>query len=86
MATVRPIHTDEEHAAALKRLDTLWNAPVGSQEFEELELLGAVVDAYERVRHPIGDPSPVEQVQYLLDQRLLTLRDLQGLVEGNLAA
>lgn len=72
MAIVKPIHSDVEHAAALKRLEDLWDSREGTPEFEELELLGMVVDAYERVRHPIDDPTPLEQVQYLLDQKRLS--------------
>lgn len=86
MAILHPIRTDEDHRVALQRLEALWDSPVGSPEFEEFELLGTLVDAYEREHHPIGDPSPLGQVRYLLDQRLLSSVDLRGLLEGSLAA
>ena len=48
------IRNDEDHARALHRVETLWDAPEGSPEADELELLGIVIDAYERRRWPVS--------------------------------
>lgn len=53
MDKILPLHMDEDHVEALRRLEALWDAPVGTSEFE---VLGTPVDAYERQRYPVGDP------------------------------
>ena len=36
---VRPIRNDTDHAAALRRIEELWEAPEGSEDSDELEVL-----------------------------------------------
>ncbi len=52
------ITNDTEHAAALHEVERLWEAPPGTPAFERLQILAEVVDAYEKVHHPIPEPSP----------------------------
>jgi len=40
---VRPIRNDADHAAALRRIEELWEAPEGSEEGDELEVLALLV-------------------------------------------
>ena len=55
------ITNDTEHAAALRDVERLWDATPGTPAFERLQILAEVVDAYEKVHHPIPEPSPEEQ-------------------------
>ena len=50
---IRPIRTDEDHQAALNDIGACWGAPEGSEEGERLDVLLALVDAYEEKRWPI---------------------------------
>lgn len=52
----RPIRTDDEHAAALRRIDVLMDAAEGTSDEDELLELVALVEAYEDEHFPIGDP------------------------------
>ena len=58
---IRPIHTDEDDAAALRRIDALWNAAPGTPEGDELDVLIALVARYEEGRWPTPriDKAPV---------------------------
>jgi hypothetical protein len=49
---VRPIRNDAHHAAALRRIEELWEAPEGSEESDELEVFAILVSAYEDARWP----------------------------------
>ncbi len=73
---VRPIRSDEDHAAALRRIEELWEAPEGSEESDELEVLATLVSAYERKRWPIEAPDPVDVLRYVMEQRNLSAADL----------
>jgi len=52
---MRMIRTDEEHDAAIREIDRLWNAEPGTQDHDSLELLGNLVNAYEEKRWPIDE-------------------------------
>ena len=49
------IKNDDDHRAALKRIDALWNAEAGSDEAAELDELATLVDDYESKRWPITE-------------------------------
>jgi HTH-type transcriptional regulator/antitoxin HigA len=57
---IRPIHTRADHAAALARIEALWQARPGTPAHDELEVLGILVAAYEDRHWPILPPDPVD--------------------------
>jgi HTH-type transcriptional regulator/antitoxin HigA len=77
---VRPIRNEDDLEAAVEEIGRLWGAAPGSDEGDRLEVLVILVDAYERQRHPILPPDPIEAIRFVLDQRGLTERDLQPLI------
>jgi len=52
---IRPIRTDEDHAAALQRIDRLMDAKAGTPEADELDVLVTLVEVYEERRFPISE-------------------------------
>ncbi|HEX4420129.1 MAG TPA: hypothetical protein VH165_19575 [Kofleriaceae bacterium] len=54
---IKPIRTEQDHARALARIEQIFAAKPGTPEFDELDALATLVDAYERVHHPIDPPS-----------------------------
>ncbi|HOA14542.1 MAG TPA: transcriptional regulator [Myxococcota bacterium] len=74
---IRPIKTIEDHAAVLKRIGELWNAPDGTEEADELDILATLVEAWERVNIPIEPPDPVDALLFRMDQMGLTRRQLE---------
>ena len=47
------IKTEEEYPKALKRLDIIFDAPIGTPESDEADILVAAIDAYENKHYPI---------------------------------
>lgn len=76
MTKASPIRTEAEYDAALARIDELIDAPDGSPEYEELNVIADVVERYEDVHHTIDPPTPIGAVLYYMDQRGLCERDL----------
>ncbi|MBL8448010.1 MAG: transcriptional regulator [Zoogloeaceae bacterium] len=74
---IKPIRTDEEHRAALAEIESLWNAPEGTPEADRLEVLAMLVEAFEQAHYPIAAPDPVSFLEYVMDSRGLTRRDLE---------
>jgi HTH-type transcriptional regulator / antitoxin HigA len=73
---VKPIRNDADHAAALQRIEELWDAPEGSEESDELEVLALLVSVYEDARWPIDAPDAVDVLRYVMEQRNLSAFDL----------
>ena len=78
--TIRPIRTDRDHAQALARVEEIFDAKPGMPEFDELDVLATLIDAYERVHHPIDPPTPVEAIKFRMEQGQFTRADLAKLL------
>ena len=76
MVTNKMIRTEEDHQAALDRIDEIFDAPTGSTEGDELDLLVHLVEVYEAERYPIPPPDPIAAIEFRMEQQDLTQRDL----------
>lgn len=78
MAQIKPIRTKSDYKAALKRIDELIlsNPKKGTVAYDELDVLGTLVAAYEDVHFPIEAPDPVEAVRYMMEEKGLRAKDL----------
>ena len=77
---LRPIRTKREQQAALKEVETLWEAPEGSPEGDRLEVLTLLIEAYEREHFPIEDPDPIDFLQHVMEARGLARKDLEPFI------
>jgi HTH-type transcriptional regulator/antitoxin HigA len=78
MKTVKPIRTKTDYKAALKRTDEIiaMNPKKGTAIYDELDVLGTLVSAYEDIHYPINAPDPVEAVKYVMEEQGLKPKDL----------
>lgn len=78
------LKTAEEHAAALERLEVLMllDPQPGSAEEDELELLGLLIDTYEKHHFPMAAPSPTEAIRFRMEQMGLKQKDLASMLGG----
>jgi HTH-type transcriptional regulator/antitoxin HigA len=74
---IRPIRTDDEYRAALKEVQYFWDSEPGSAEGDNVEVLATLVDAYEAKHHPIPSPDPIAAIEFMMEQKRLTRRDLE---------
>ena len=70
------IQTEAENEAALARLDEIFDAKPGTPDGDEVELLVALIEAYERVAYPIDLPDPIEAIRFRMEQAELREEDL----------
>lgn len=75
---LKPIRTKKDYKEALKRIDELiaTNPKEGTMVFDELDILGTLVVAYEEVHYPIEAPDPVEAVKLIMEERGMKGKDL----------
>lgn len=74
---LKPIRIKREYEAGLKRAEALWDAPAGSREAEQLDVLVLLIEDYETRHFPIEPPDPVEFLQFIMEQRGLARKDLE---------
>jgi len=53
----KPIRTKADLSAAMKEIETLMSAKAGTAEGERLDVLSALVEAYERKHFPMDVPN-----------------------------
>jgi HTH-type transcriptional regulator / antitoxin HigA len=75
--TPKLIKSPADHAAALARIQQLFDAKPGTPEADELELLVHLVDQYETAAFPIDLPDPVEAIRFRMEQAGLKPCDLE---------
>jgi HTH-type transcriptional regulator / antitoxin HigA len=79
---IRPIHTDSDHAVALKEIAALkaTDPALGTPDGDRLDVMATLVEAYERQHFPIEAADPVESIKFRMDQQGLTVHDLVPMI------
>lgn len=77
---IRPIKTHEDYKTALTRIDALADAQIGTDDFDALDILVTLVEAYEAKHYPIGPPDPIAAIEYEMEKRGLTRQDLETVI------
>jgi HTH-type transcriptional regulator/antitoxin HigA len=80
---IRPIRTDDDHAAALREIDRLWGAPLGTEDGDKLDILITLVARYEETRWPIKAPTkwtPIDVLRYAIDEMGHTQAELADIL------
>jgi len=74
---LKPIHNDADYAVALQAIDRLWDAADGTPEADTLEILVTLVEAYEKGRYELPPPDPIAALEYFLESRGWTRKQLE---------
>lgn len=74
---IKPIRTKKEYAAALKEIERLFDAKPGTADGDCLEVLTVLVHVYEEKHHAVPLPNPIDTIQYYMESRGLTRRNLE---------
>jgi HTH-type transcriptional regulator/antitoxin HigA len=79
---IRPIHTEADCKATLKEISALMESDPdpGTPEGDRLDILASLVQAYEARHVPITAPDPVEAIRCRMDQRGLSVKDLEPMI------
>jgi len=76
---IKPIRTDNDYNITMARISKLTSHDpdaLPDNEFDELEILTTLVEAYENIHYKIEAPNPVEAIKFRMEQQGLTDRDL----------
>jgi len=79
---IKPIKTDQDYKTALKRLETIFDAAIGTPESDEADVLGLLIDEYEKKHYPIEAPDPIEAIKIRMEEMHLKQIDLVNEIGG----
>jgi len=79
---IKPIKTKEDYQVSLKRLEVIFDAPVGTVDSDEADILGLMIDEYERKHYPIESPDPIEAIKIRMEEMQLKQIDLIDAIGG----
>ncbi|MEA3445175.1 MAG: transcriptional regulator [Bacteroidota bacterium] len=74
--------TENDYRTALKRLEVVFDAEIGTQESDEADMLGLMIDDYEKKHYPIEAPDPIEAIKIRMEEMQLKQVDLVGEIGG----
>ena len=77
---IKPIKTDADYRAALKEIESLMMAQPDTPDGEKLDVLVTLVEAYESKHYPLNLPDPVEAIKFEMEQKGLTIKDLEPMI------
>jgi HTH-type transcriptional regulator/antitoxin HigA len=75
---IRPVRTQTDYQEALREIELLFDAPQDTPEYDRLDILSTLVEAYEKKNFPIELPDPIEAIHYYMDTRGWSRRDLES--------
>lgn len=80
MVEVNPIRSEREYDAALDEIEGLMKARAGTPEGDRLDVLVALVQAYEAENHKIDAPDPIALLQFVMEQKGIDRAALQPMI------
>jgi HTH-type transcriptional regulator/antitoxin HigA len=77
---IKPIKTEQDYSKALERLELIFDAKKDTAEGDEFEILGILIDRYEKENFPIDFPDPIEAIKFRMEQMGYNQNDLANIV------
>ena len=77
---IRPVRTKADYRRTLKEIETLMDAAPNTPEGDRLDVLVALVEAYERKHYTLDLPDPVEAIKFRMEQMGLSPKDLEPMI------
>ena len=79
---IKLIKTDADYQRALKRLEEIFDSKVGTPDSDEADILGLMVDEYEKKHYNIDAPDPIEAIKIRMEEMQLKQVDLADALGG----
>ena len=77
------MNINSDYRKALQRMETLFDAPMGTPESDEADILGLLIDEYEKKHYPIETPDPIAAIKIRMEEMQLKRKDLISVIGSN---
>ncbi|MBE0673452.1 MAG: helix-turn-helix domain-containing protein [Bacteroidales bacterium] len=79
---IKLIKTEADYLEALKKLEELFDARIGTPESDEADILALIIDEYEKKNYHIDAPDPIEAIKIRMEEMKLRQVDLAEVMGG----
>ena len=79
---IKPIRTELDYRTTLVRFELIFDAEIGSPDSDEADILGLMIDEYEKRHYPIDTPDPIEAIKIRMEEMQLKQLDLVDAIGG----
>jgi HTH-type transcriptional regulator/antitoxin HigA len=79
---IKLLKSEADYKLALKRLEEIFDTPIGTHDSDEADILGLLVDEYEKKHYPIETPDPIEAIKIRMEEMQLKQVDLVDVIGG----
>ena len=79
---IKPMKSEADYRDALKRLEIIFDAAIGTPESDEADVLGLMIDEYEKKHYPVDAPDPIEAIKIRMEEMQLKQVDLVDEIGG----
>ena len=79
---IKLIKTESDYQMTLRKLEDIFDAPIGTPESDEADILGILIDEYEKKHYPIDAPDPIEAIKIRMEEMQLKQVDLVSEIGG----
>ena len=79
---IRPLKTEKDYREALKKMEEIFDAEIGSLDSDEADILGMMIDEYEKKHYHIETPDPIEAIKIRMEEMQLKQVDLVDAIGG----
>ncbi len=80
---IKPIKTEADYDAALAEIAQLMDAEPETPEYDRLDVVATLVEAYEEKAHLIEAPDPIEAIYHALEAKGFTEKDLERILASH---
>lgn len=79
---IKLIKTESDYKKALKKLEGVFDAPIGTKESDKADILALMIDDYEKEHYKIDAPDPIEAIKIRMEEMQLKQVDLIAEIGG----
>ena len=79
---IKLIKTESDYQMTLRKLEDIFDASIGTPESDEADILGILIDEYEKKHYPIDAPDPIEAIKIRMEEMQLKQVDLVSEIGG----
>ncbi|HPR62113.1 MAG TPA: transcriptional regulator [Prolixibacteraceae bacterium] len=74
--------SEADYREALLRLEAIFDQKIGTPESDEADILGLMIDEFEKKHYPIEAPDPIEAIKIRMEEMHLKQVDLVDAIGG----
>jgi len=79
---IKLIKTEEDYQIALEKLDKVFDAPEGTPESDQADILALLIDEYEKIHYPIEAPDPIDAIKIRMEEMQFKQKDIAVALGG----